>query len=101
MAAGWKKILLEGDASDLALTSNEPEPVDGTAAAVGSGTDAAKDDHVHALGPLVAALDFAGQQATSLVLEAVDTAPDNGAETVGQIYFDTGDDRPMVWVASA
>lgn len=85
--------------SVASLTNTEPVAVDGSAAAVGDGTEAARDNHVHALGPLVSDLDFDGNQALSFVLEAVGTAPDSGAEVEGQMYYDTGDDNVYVWNA--
>lgn len=47
MAVTWKKLAYDADVAGL--TSNNPESV-GTALAVGTGTDAARDDHVHDLG---------------------------------------------------
>ncbi|HUX02579.1 MAG TPA: hypothetical protein VMY35_16585 [Phycisphaerae bacterium] len=101
MAAGWKRVLLEGDAAEL--SDDAPPATDGTAAAAGVGPEASRDDHVHALGPLVADLDFASASAVSFVLENQTTAnaPDPAAETIGQEYFDTTLDRPRVWVATA
>lgn len=88
-----KHDLNEGIAATLA-------PVDGTAEALGTNDAVPHLDHIHALGPLVANLDFNQQQAVSLVLEAVATAPDAAAEVEGQIYFDTtvGDKHAYVWV---
>ena len=74
--------------------------VDGGAAAVGTANKFVRADHKHALGPLAADLDFDQNEAKSLVLEAVDTPPDNGAEVEGQVYFDTGvgDKHPYIWI---
>ena len=89
-----KHDLAEGVVGNIAA-------VDGSTAALGTNAAVAHVDHVHPLGPLVAALDFNSQQAKSLVLEAVATPPDPGAETEGQVYFDTtvGDKHPYVWVS--
>lgn len=74
--------------------------VDGGAAALGTDNAIPHLDHKHALGPLVAALDFAQNMADGMVLEAVDTPPDAAAEVEGQIYFDSGvaDKHPYIWV---
>jgi len=47
LALKWKKVLLDGDAA--VLTSNAPANVDFSAAAVGVGTTAARDDHKHSV----------------------------------------------------
>ena len=93
----WKKILLEGDAASLSDTT--PQAVDGTAEAAGSGTDASRDDHVHALGPLTGTLDFNQNQAIGMVLHATDTPPDAATEVEGQVYYDSGgaDRHPYIW----
>lgn len=94
----WKKIAF---LDEVAVLSDEiPLAVDGSAGSAGVGTEASRDDHVHALGPLVADLDFDQQQALSLVLEAVDEPPDAAAEVEGQIYFDVGvgDKHAYIWV---
>ena len=74
--------------------------VDGSAAALGSDDAVPHLDHVHALGPLVAALDCGQQQLQRQVLHATETAPDAASEVEGQIYFDTsvGDKHPYIWV---
>jgi len=90
----WRELAFLDEVA--ALTDVTPEPVDGTSEAVGTGTAASREDHVHALGPLVAALDFAKQQATNLVIEQQSAAP--GSPTQGQIYYDTDDDAILVWV---
>lgn len=96
----WKKILLEGDAATLSDTT--PQAVDGSAGAAGTGISASRDDHVHALGPLTATLDFNQQQADGMVLEAVDVPPDSTAEVEGQVYYDSGaaDKHIYVWNAT-
>lgn len=74
--------------------------IDGSAAALGSANAVPHLDHVHALGPLVAALNCGQQQLQRHVLHAAETAPDAAAEVEGQIYFDTsvGDKHPYIWV---
>jgi len=47
MAAGFKKILITGDAAEL---STEVAHAVGTTASAGVATDASKHDHVHVLG---------------------------------------------------
>jgi len=75
MAAGFKKILIEGDAA--ALSTATPALV-GTTTAPGSATDASKSDHVHEMG--VGAIDNANQfgagvvDAAAIATDAVDSA---------------------------
>jgi hypothetical protein len=97
MPGSWKKILVEGDIA-ATLSDADPESVDGTAADPGESLDASRADHGHPLGPLVAALDFDQNSPTSLVLESVSTPPDTGTEVGGEVYFDTDDKHPYVWV---
>ena len=85
-----KHDLDEGIAATLA-------PVDGTAEALGTSTAVPHLDHIHALGPLVADLDFAKNNAISMALDVQATAP--GTPVDGQIYFNTTDDHPYVYVA--
>lgn len=95
----WQEVS-RGLGAVAALTAATPQAVDGTAAAVGVGTLAARDDHVHALGPLVANLDAGQNQIIGHVLHAVAAAPDAASEIEGQIYFDTtgGDKHAYIWV---
>lgn len=92
----WQEVT-RGLGAVAALTAAAPQPVDGTAAAVGVGTLAARDDHVHALGPLVADVDISQQQLLSLCIENSATGPDAAAELNGQIYFDTDDSELYFW----
>lgn len=122
----WKKILLAGDAAELATVAPTTIAVNDTAA-VGVGTTASRDDHRHGspatwtpaahaaahklaggdaillneFGLPTAAVNFNKQQADGLVLEAVATPPDAATEVEGQVYFDTtvGDKHAYVWVA--
>ena len=75
MAAGFKKILIEGDAAALSIAT--PALV-GTTTAPGSATDASKSDHVHEMG--VGTIDNANQfgagvvDAAAIATDAVDSA---------------------------
>jgi hypothetical protein len=122
----WKKFLLEGDAAELtdtapADTSHSAAQVgtseeaaradhkhsldaagvgdlaalDGAAAA-GSSDKVARADHKHALGPLAENLDFNKNQALQLVLHIAAEEP--GSPAPGQVYFDSGDERPFVFI---
>jgi len=124
----WKRILLEGDAAVLSDTApvdvdflaadkgvateasrqdhkhDVPEAlvgdlvaVDGGAAAVGTANKFVRADHKHALGPLVADLDFAKNNAIGMALDVQAAAPSTPVD--GQIYFNTTDDHPYVYVA--
>lgn len=124
----WKKVLLEGDAAvlsdvapvdvDHAVASagtaieaarqdhkhdlNEGvvgniAPVDGTVATLGTQDAVPHLDHVHPLGPLVADLDFAKNNAVNMALDVQATAPSTPVD--GQIYFNTTDDHPYVYIA--
>lgn len=124
----WKKILLEGDAavlSDVAPVDvdhaaasagtattaarqdhkhdlNEGvvgtiKAVDGSSAALGTDNAVPHLDHVHPLGPLVANLNFNKKQATSMVLDVQASAPASPVD--GQIYYNSTDDHPYVYVA--
>lgn len=74
-------------------------PVDGTAAAVGTDNKFVRADHIHALGPLVADLDFAKNNANNMALHAAADAPADPVE--GQVYYDTtvGDLHPYIYQA--
>lgn len=124
----WKKILLEGDAAVLSDTApvnvdhavadkgvateaarqdhkhdlNEGvigtlKAIDGTAKALGTDNAVPHLDHIHALGPLVANLDFNKKQATGMALDVQATAPLTPVD--GQIYQNSTDDHPYVYVA--
>jgi len=87
--ADHKHQLTEGTLADL-------KPVDGTAESLGTADALVRADHIHALGPLVANLDFAKKQATAMALDVQATAP--GTPVVGQIYFNSADSHPYVYV---
>jgi hypothetical protein len=70
--------------------------IDGTAKALGTDNAIPHLDHIHALGPLVANLDFAKKQATGLVLDVQATAPTTPVE--GQVYHNSADHHPYVYV---
>ncbi len=68
------------------FSSDTPQAVDGTAAAAGTGVEVPRQDHVHALGPLVATLDASGQ-----VIDAISRAvfnSDGPGTTNGGIGYD-------------
>lgn len=92
----WQEVS-RGLGAVAILTSTAPVAVDGAAAAVGVATDAARQDHVHALGPLVADLDFSQQEADSFRLQNLSTGPDAASEVNGQMFYDTDDNHPYVW----
>lgn len=91
----WRKLAYIDEVA--ALTNNTPAAITGAAEAVGNGTAAARDNHVHALGPLTADLDFAQNNALSLVLEVAASGPNSGTEVSGQIYFDSDDKGVYLW----
>lgn len=62
MAAGFKKILITGDAAEL--STEDPHAI-GTTAAPGSGVDASKHDHIHVIG--TGAINNANMFAASVV----------------------------------
>jgi hypothetical protein len=74
--------------------------VDGGAAAIGSANKFVRADHKHALGPLVADLNFAEYEADALALQNL-TATDAVTTTkLGRIYFDSSADRhPYVYTS--
>lgn len=71
--------------------------VDGTAKALGTDDAVPHLDHVHALGPLVADLDFAKKHATGMALDVQATAP--LTPVAGQVYHSSADSHPYVYVA--
>ncbi len=75
------------------------KPVDGTAVNLGTNNAVAHLDHIHALGALVANMDFNQKQAVGLIIHAVATPPNSGTEVEGQIYYDTtvADKHPYIW----
>lgn len=91
----WKKIAFEEDVATLSDAT--PQAVDGTAGSAGTGTKAARDDHVHALGPLVANLDFDLHEAEEQIIEKrADWPTYVGSE--GQVIYYTNDDHLYVYV---
>ena len=111
MVDTWTKVS-QGDVAVLA-TVETPEAV-GTAAAIGDGTKAARDDHVHVLGSdcvgaaniaddavgsehietLSAALDCGKQELQNMVVHKSASPPSPAA--VGQLYYDTDDNQLYV-----
>lgn len=82
----------EADPGDLAA-------VDGSAAAIGSANKFVRADHIHALGPLVADLDFSEQEADGMSLENMTAVDDVTTTKMGRIYFDTtpADRHPYIY----
>lgn len=87
----------EGSATSLARSDHThgfanvapTAAVDGGAAAEGSSSDiSARADHKHALGPLAADLDFAGNEGKDMCL--YNSAADPATPVLGKIYFKTG-----------
>jgi hypothetical protein len=83
----------EAELADLAA-------VDGGAASVGTVNRFVRADHKHALGPLLANLDFNQKQAIGQVLHVATSAPNSGSEVEGQLYYNSsaGDKHPYIWV---
>jgi len=72
--------------------------VDGGAAAEGTSSSiTARADHKHALGPLTADLNFAGNEGTDFCLQ--NSAADPATPVLGKIYFKTG--SLDCWVCTA
>lgn len=92
----WKQIPWSDEVATLSNVT--PQPVDGTSASAGTGIAASRDDHIHALGPLVANLDFNKKEALKLVAEQLASAPADPVQ--GQIYYDTTDDHLYVYVVT-
>jgi len=88
----WKKLAYYDEVA--ILSDATPQPVDGTAGAAGTGTEASRADHIHALGPLVANLACNKKELTNAALD--NQAADPETPVVGQIYFKTGDTHPYV-----
>jgi hypothetical protein len=73
--------------------------VDGGAAAIGSANKFVRADHKHALGPLVADLNFAEYEADALALQNLQATDGIVTTKLGRIYFDKSSDRhPYVYV---
>jgi len=98
MSEKFKKILLDGDAATLGTAT--PQPVDGTAASPGAGTTASKIDHIHALGPLVADLNFNEKEADAMALQNATSGDAIVTAKLGRIYFDTtpADRHPYIYI---
>ena len=93
----WKKLAFEEDVATLSDVI--PQATDGTAGAAGAGTKAARDDHVHALGPLVADFDLDLHQSLDHVVEKrADWPAHVGSE--GQMIYYTNDDRIYIYTVA-
>lgn len=74
--------------------SSTPAPVDGTAAAVGAASVASREDHVHALGPLVANLDVNSNLLLNILAARFVNAgvvAGQGVERVSNVWYLQGD----------
>jgi len=90
----WKQIPWS---NEVAILSNDvPLAVDGSAGSAGTGGEASRDDHRHALGSLVANLDFAKHEADNLVIDQLASPPASPVQ--GQLYYNTADDHVYVYV---
>jgi len=73
--------------------------VNGGAAAIGSTNKFVRADHKHALGPLVANLNFAEYEADALALDNLAAVDAVTTAKLGRIYFDTSADRhPYIYI---
>lgn len=95
MVDTWKEVAFKAEVASLGTAT--PAAVTGAAAAAGSAAAASKEDHVHALGPLAAALDCNQQQMTDMVLHQSSSAPSPAAK--GQIYMDSDDGKVYICTA--
>lgn len=95
MVDTWKELARKDEVA--ALGTATPAAVTGAAADDGTATAASKEDHVHALGPLAAALDCNQQQMTDMVLHQSSSAPSPAVK--GQIYMDSDDGKVYVCTA--
>jgi len=95
MVDTWKEVAFKAEVAGLGTAT--PAAVTGAAAAAGSAAAASKEDHVHALGPLAAALDCNQQQMTDMVLHQSSSAPSPAAK--GQIYMDSDDGKVYICTA--
>ena len=126
--AGWKKVLLEGDAAELSDT--DPVDVDFAVAAEGTATKASRQDHKHDV-PEAAAEDLVAvdggaaavgtankfvradhKHALGPLVDDLDFAKSQalqmalhaaaeapGTPVAGQIYFNTADGHPYIYQA--
>ena len=120
MAAGFKKILITGDAAEL---SDEDPHAIGTTAAAGVATDASRHDHVHIIGTgaINASAMFAASvvdnaamaddaikaaeidaTATDIELSQIILTPKATATgtTEGTIFYDSDDDHLYVYTGT-
>ena len=73
--------------------------VDGGAVAIGTANKFVRADHKHALGPLVADLNFSEYEADALALQNLSAIDATVTAKLGRIYFDTSTNRhPFVYV---
>jgi len=80
------------------LSDATPAAVDGSSASAGTGTAASRDDHVHALGPLVANLDFNEYQGLNFIGHNTSDYT-TLTQTDGKIVYYTVDSHLYVYIA--
>jgi hypothetical protein len=94
----WREISRSAVAA-ATLSNTTPTALTNQAATAGDDGDASRADHVHALGPLTAALDHAQTEAIGFRFDNASAAPNSGTEVEGQAYYDTDDDHVYVWTS--
>ena len=99
MAAGFKKILLSGDAAEL----SDDNPADvANAASAGVGTTASRDDHVHAIAADAVGADEIDSTDTGITMaQLIFTPAANGTgEVEGTVFYDSDDDHLYVYTGA-
>lgn len=91
----WKRIPWSDEVATL--SNQTPSPIDGTASA-GTGGEAARYDHKHALSPLEVDLDLNKHEIQNAAIQKLSTPPSNPVE--GQIYYNTTDKHLYVYVVT-
>jgi len=90
----WRKLAF---LDEVATLDGTPPAVDGSAGAAGTATTASRSDHRHALGPMVADIDWAGYQALNLVVHRATDYP-TPVEAKIFYYLDPGDSHLYVYL---
>jgi len=102
----WRKIAYLDEVATLSNAA--PQDVKKQTASAGTGTAASRDDHKHNLdlsaSPLneladpTGEVEFAKQALRNPVIDPQATAPSTPVD--GQVYYNTADDHPYVYVAT-
>jgi len=90
----WRKLAFLDEVAGL---NGVPPAVDGSAASAGTSDKASRADHVHALGPMVADINWAGFQALNLVVHKATDYP-TAVEAKIFYYLDPGDSHIYVYL---